>query len=320
MYNKLTAIALSLSFSLPAISQEPSFPQIPVDILEQPVMTDTADIPEPSPSETSRSIKKMLQKKRLEKGSSSDLVTIRAQSEALRIPVEPGINQVIPIAIGHINRIVTPYDTPSVNTISDAIIEANENVLYIATNNDHPVTMFIKPDVNDETAAISLTLNPKKIPPIEVTLELANSTYASGHRSKKAEKWEKNQPYVDSIINSLKQIALKEIPTGYSIGPASSGTPEPYCYQKGLTFDFQSGQYLRGHNIDILIGLAENLSSTEIEFSESSCLDGNITAVSSWPNTYLLPGQKTEVYVMMRNDYVIKSEKPKRPSLLGDNQ
>lgn len=251
-----------------------------------------------------------------------EVVTMRANSEAFVIDVETGINQVIPIALGHINRIVTPFDTPSVNTISDATIEANENVLYVATNSELPITMFIKPDVDDESHALSLTLSPKKIPPIDVRLNLTEGSgnYASSglnRSNKKAEKWEKSQPYTEAIKNTMRGLALGELPPGYSLGPYNPGQPLPTCVQEGLNYDFLNGQFLKGSNFDVSIGVMTNTSSRTIEFKEEFCINGNIIAVSSWPKTFLKSGDKSEIYVMMRNDLPVETTS-KRRSLLED--
>jgi conjugal transfer pilus assembly protein TraK len=37
-----------------------------------------------------------------------------------QLQVTPGINELIPIAVGHLNRLVTPFDNPVVTTTSQA--------------------------------------------------------------------------------------------------------------------------------------------------------------------------------------------------------
>ena len=42
----------------------------------------------------------------------------------------PGVNELIPVALGHLNRIVTPFESPQVRTTSDAQTQIKGNVVY----------------------------------------------------------------------------------------------------------------------------------------------------------------------------------------------
>jgi conjugal transfer pilus assembly protein TraK len=248
--------------------------------------------------------------------SRDKVVSMKSNSNQFIIHVTPGINQVLPIAIGHINRIVTPFDTPFVNTVSDATIEAHENVLYVATSSERPVTLFVTPDVDDETMAISLTLSPRKIPPIEATLKFDEKVKnKASYSNKKAKKWEVSQPYVETIKSTLKKIALGKLPNGYSIGPVDKDSLNPTCIQEGFSFDFINGQYLKGHNLAIAIGTVRNTSTLEKEIDETECIDGFIVAASSWPKTIFNPGDISEMYIVMRTD-LFEKKLNVRPSLL----
>jgi conjugal transfer pilus assembly protein TraK len=252
----------------------------------------------------------------IRKKSSEKVVSMRSNTQRFIVSVTPGINQVLPIALGHINRIVTPFETPFVNTVSDATIETHENVLYVATTSEMPVTLFVTPDVQDESMAISLTLSPRKIPPIEATLKLDKTISNNySYANKKAKKWETSQPYVDTIKSTLKNIALGKLPGGYSIGPVIKSSLIPTCIQKGFSYDFVNGQYLKGHNLAIAIGIIKNTSDESLEVDETKCIDGFITAVSSWPKTIFKPGDSSEIYVVMRTDLFTKNYSV-RPSLL----
>jgi conjugal transfer pilus assembly protein TraK len=249
--------------------------------------------------------------------SSEKVVSMRSNSNQFVIHVTPGINQLLPIAVGHINRIVTPFETPFVNTVSDATIEAHENVLYIATQSETPVTLFVTPDVGDESMAISLTLAPKKIPPIEATLKLDKVAEKSFKFSrKKAKRWETEQPYISTIKRTFKEIALGRLPNGYSIGPVEKDSLLPTCIQEGFQFDFLNGQYLRGHSFAVAIGKVTNNSDSEREIDETQCIDGHIVASTSWPHTIFQPGEESEMIVIMRTDVFEPATYTERPSLL----
>src|SRR5699024_1112142 len=45
----------------------------------------------------------------------------------------PGVNQIIPIAKSHLNRIITPFADPVIHTTSTAQISTKGSILYVAT-------------------------------------------------------------------------------------------------------------------------------------------------------------------------------------------
>ena len=235
-------------------------------------------------------------------GSQQKPRILRSSYKPLEIEVEPGINQVLPIAIGHYNRIVTPYDTPFVQTVSDAIIEPHENVLYVASDQEYPVTLYITPDAGDESHAISLTLQPAAIPPVEARLKLPGTTGSVYRSKKKAEKFETGHPYTEAIKKMLRSVALGQVPEGFGLGPLQAGDMVPFCDQRGMSYEFLKGQYLRGHHFHISVGTIQNTSGKLLEVDETACINGQIAAVATWPYTYLEPGQTAEIYVVLRKD------------------
>ncbi len=101
---------------------------------------------------------------------------------------EAGVNQIIPIAVGHPNRIVTPFSNPEIVSTSLTGATDNgqcgevcikENVVYVATDKQYPVTMFIT-EKGSEAQALSLTMVPRRIPPREVFLKLDGGVGITG--------------------------------------------------------------------------------------------------------------------------------------------
>jgi conjugal transfer pilus assembly protein TraK len=284
-----TQAALALALAL-ALGAKVAFAEIPV--VPATVLSDDGEVIPQPPRFSLPSVGQPAETPRI----------LRSSYRPLEIEVEPGINQVLPIAIGHYNRIVTPYDTPFVQTVSDAVIEPHENVLYIASDQDVPVTLYITPDAGDESHAISLTLQPAAIPPIEAKLVLPGSSGAAYHSRKKAEKFETGHPYTESIKKMLRDIALGQVPEGFGLGPLQAGDMVPFCDQRGMKYEFLKGQYLRGHHFHISVGTIRNVSAGLLEVDETACLNGQIAAVATWPYTYLEPGQMAEIYVVLRRD------------------
>lgn len=252
-----------------------------------------------------------------------------AVSEDTVLTMTPGVNQIIPLAVGHPNRIVTPFGSPEV--VSTSLTGGNDkagdcgevcikdNVVYVATDKEYPVTMFIT-EKGSESQALSLTMVPRKIPPREVFLKLDGQTIAAGmYTSPKAERWEKNQPYVETIRDVFRKLALGEIPQGYTMTGTPDNIAPPVCEQSGLNVSFSGGQMLMGHSLSVFVGVAHNVSGDALEFQGATCGDWDVAAATTWPHNVLEPGQKTEVYVARKQ---LRGVAPtsKRPSLLGGAQ
>lgn len=243
------------------------------------------------------------------------------------LTMKPGINQIIPIATGHPNRIVTPFSTPEVVSTSLTGMDASgacgevcikENVVYVATDKAHPVTMFIT-EKGSQAQALSLTMVPKRIPPREVFLKmkdgLVNGSYGSFAGNSKAASWEKSQPYIQTIRSVFRSAALGEIPPSYNIGKVPKGAVLPSCNAPGISVNFSDGQFMSGHSINVFVGVAVNNSHQPIEIKEAWCGAWDVAAVAMWPRNVLGPGEKTEVFVAKKQNRT-KPAASKRPSLL----
>lgn len=238
-----------------------------------------------------------------------------------KIEMKPGKNVMIPVAVNHPNRIVTPFRKPQVisTTLTGGSgqncgeVCVRGNIVYISTDKTYPVTAFISETGNDGIA-LSVTMIPQRIPPREVELtvpaDIAEKIAVGGAvmgDSSLAEAWETSQPYVDTIREAFRLIAKGEVPQGYSMRNVNPRRDTiPYCNQQGLDIDFRKGQFIKGHNLNILVGTIENISDKPIEFREQTCGAWNVAAAASWPLKVLRPGQKTEVYVAMK----VKEETP----------
>lgn len=224
------------------------------------------------------------------------------------LTMQPGVNQVIPIATGHPNRIVTPFSTPEI--ISTTLTGMNssgecgevcikDNVVYVATDKQHPVTMFIT-EKGTEAQALSVTMVPRRIPPREVFLKLDDESRLSSAMTfgnAKAEAWERSQPYIETIRGVFRGLALGDIPKGYSVGKMPRNAQVPTCDHPSLDVDFADGQLMNGHSINVYIGVVTNTSNKPVEFQESWCGGWDVAAIAVWPRNVLEPGQKTEVFV-----------------------
>lgn len=240
--------------------------------------------------------------------------------------VKSGVNQIVPIAYGHTNRIVTPFDNPEVVSSSLSVggtapeVSIRDNVVYIATIKEVPLTMFIN-EKGDQDQSISLTMIPRRIPPKDINIYF-DSTSRGGFNSYYkenlvAKKFETSADYVQTLRNLLRTIALGEIPTGYKLQDVSYKDRTPYCKPSKIKVNFKQGQVMRGHNFDVYIGVATNKSNSRVEFDEQSCSNDDVAAVSAYNKVVLNPKDKTEVYVVIRKEQRQKSKVTKRRSLIG---
>ena len=250
--------------------------------------------------------------------NSTSTPSARSVSHDSHLTVSPGVNTIVPVAVDHLNRIVTPFSHPQVTTTSAATTQIRENVVYVGTEHDAPVTLFIT-QKDSENSALSLTLLPQRIAPREVfvNLDSASQVGLGIGTNRRAERWETSQPYVETLRNLLRHIALGETPSGYTLNDPN---PQmlPSCQQAGLSFDFENGQMLHGNSFSVAIGVAENTSGSQpLEFKEASCGNYNVGAVAAWPSNVLAPDEKTEIYVVLRHDEPSITPERQRPSLLG---
>lgn len=335
---KPAVLVLAMAAALPAVAQD----QIQIPGMNMPVAASVQPHVVAKPVATPESVSERQEEPQTEKKQrlvavtpgSAENPSVPASVMKKPVPTQPiesrqdvvvssGTNTLIPISRGQMNRIVTPFDVPKVQTVSTADISVSGNVLYVTTSEDKPVTMYVTPD-DDETVAISLTLLPQGVPPIQANLILAKNVQglASGlpvtsstNYSGQARKWERSQPYMDTLRSLMREMALGKLPRGYSFGALTNGNKIPACAQPSLSFDFSKSQLIEGHDFKVFVATAENVSAKTVEFDHASCTHPQRAAVSAWPDEVLEPGQKTEVFVITR----VPTEVPQsstRPSLL----
>ena len=252
-------------------------------------------------------------------------------NSANELVMKKGENQIIPIAQGHLNRIITPFADPEITSTSNVPVKPGEcgefctksNVVYVATDSATPLSVFITEKGNEATA-ISLTLMPRKIPPREIFVKLDEKSFGNSQgfgvaASKKAESWERSTPYIETLRTLLRRIALNDIPQGYTMSqsPKSGLKNAPNCLVPGINVDFAGGQVIAGHSLQVFVGVAQNTSGEVLEFYESACGSWDVAAVTTWPHKVLEPGQKTEVYVVVKKG-AIQPARSQRPSLISN--
>ena len=232
------------------------------------------------------------------------------------IKPKPGKTETVVIARGKLNRSVTPYADPKVLTVDAVETKVDGSVVYIATDSEVPVSLFISD--SDSGNAASLQLSPQSLlTPVEIridsdpgkSLPAGDSDFASGSKL-----FRQDSPYITEIKAIMQTLGKQQIPSGFTLEAMNEEIRSmTVCHNPKLTF--WPGQVLSGHDSKIIVFIAQNTSAATTVFEEAFCASDNTLAVAAWPKVRLEPGEKTEVYILMRLPEG-KSGEEIRPALL----
>jgi conjugal transfer pilus assembly protein TraK len=229
------------------------------------------------------------------------------------VTVRPGANAILELAIDHLNRIVTPFSRPSVRTVSSLSTEVDGNVLYVATAEETPATLYIS-DGDDARTTIGLTLAPRRVPPREIRLQVPgvkagrstslNDTAQDQATAPTSEPiiaatWRQPQRYVEELTAGFRSLALGEAPDGYSERRTRSS--ETLSCGDGLRI--RRGRAFDGGPLRFITAKITARSSDPISLNEQSCRlrSGDaIAAVALWPSRDLPPGAAADLIVAVR--------------------
>ncbi|MFE8033559.1 TraK domain-containing protein [Thiohalocapsa marina] len=240
------------------------------------------------------------------------------------LTVTPGTTVLIEIAIGHLNRIVTPFADPVVHTVSNASTQVDGSVVYVATDTEEPVALYIG-DGQGSTLALALTLAPRYVPPREVRLTvpgyqgtrtgnapraavepvavmpmLANASDRDGDGNGNGNG---NGPaYVSDLVEQLRALAQGRMPEGFRIAKGSGGA-KLRCAE-GLKV--RTVERAEGPASDLLKARVANTAAQAITLEHDTCrpdaATATVAAMAAWPRRVLAPGEETEVFLLLVRD------------------
>lgn len=229
------------------------------------------------------------------------------------VTVAPGTTVLIEIAIGHLNRIVTPFVSPVVHTVSSASTQVDGGIVYVATDSEEPVALYVS-DGQGSTTALSLTLAPRYVPPREIRLSvpgysrkgssgvaapvgatiaplaLANAAWGPSDN-------EGSAPYVAGIVELLRAMAQGRTPPGYQV-TKGAGVAKVRCAQ---ALKVRKTQLTEGPASSVVAAAVRNGSDRSFTIDQYACDIDNriIAAVAAWPRKVLAPGEETEVFLVL---------------------
>lgn len=267
--------------------------------------------------------------------ASLNRMEVQAMGVAGQIPVRPhktlpppppqlelafGQNKAFGIALQHINQIVTPFRDPQVMTTSTASMSAERGVIYVSTLLDSEIGLLIYEKGGDPADAISLTLVPDTINPVSVRINVPGYQGSDGivggnANTDTARGWEMDQPYLELVKSSFRELALGRVPDGYGFqGIKRVPANMPNCLFGG--FEIEPLQLVTGNSMQIIVSRITNRNAKPTQIDESQCESDALIGVATWPSGKLQSGQSAELYTAVRQTVDIPANQ--RPSVLGE--
>lgn len=301
---------------MPVTSPDGAPPPMPP--AEQPVPNDAPTEPAPVEQEKAKPKKRP---KILDKApeptpakTKNDELDLDMQS-AITIRPKAGRTESVIIAKGKLNRVLTPYADPKVLTVDNIETTIDGSAIYIATSSDTPVSLFISDTETGDAA--SLQLSPQElIMPVEIRIEAdpSKSIHSEAGSPVTDKLFRQGSPYTTEVKAIMQSLGRQQIPQGFTLEEMTEELiNQKFCHDQNLTYS--PGQLLGGHDSRIVILIGQNNGNSPVVFEEAFCAGEDTMAVAAWPKVRLEPGEKTEVYLLLRLPEGKNGEEI-RPSLL----
>lgn len=245
-------------------------------------------------------------------------LTVKVTPPPPDLTVKDGVTELINVAVGRMNRLITPFPDPIIKFKNTSTVDVSRagSILYVLPNGSDSVSMFIM-DRSDPLHAMSLTLVPAAIPPVQVTLHMADwkAPPPKPIVSADPDSVNSDEPYIQVITRLFRDIALGKIPQGFAFSTLPPDhAPQLRCRIPGVRVEAK--QWLEGHSIDAVVARAVNASLDPVDIVESDCRSDSVLAVAAWPRVHLEPGQATEIYVALHRHDPTDTD-TNRPSVLA---
>lgn len=242
-----------------------------------------------------------------------------ARRPAAEIEVEVGVNRTFAVAKAHINRIVTPFSEAKVVTTSAAGIKAEGGIIYVSTNTDESIGLFIH-EASDPENAISLTLVPDEIDQVSTKVSVRGMR-ATERRATVAptrdvaQTFETASPYVETLTALMADLAHGRMPEGYGLEQADVTRSDlPNCRIPGART--VPAQVITGSELFVVV--YRLTAGAAMTVDESKCSEA-ARAVAAWPKRSLRAGEETEVYAVFTVPSAEEVESI-RPSVIGGSR
>lgn len=245
------------------------------------------------------------------------------------VNVAPSRTEIIPLAAEHLNRIVTPFTRPVIQTVAtedEMQTRIEGNIIYVALSSTQ--TIFVHEEGRPD-AAIGLALVPRMIPPREIVLNASGTSLASRRGdferslaapSRPPVATGRATPHVQQLHDILVEVARGHVPDDFQLyEQVSDVRPSDICRADlPVRFDFSRAQMMVSDTHVVLIARAVLQGSRPIDLEEVWCAAQPATVgVAFYPRTELVrQGQDTEVYVVLARDQY-EEQRPTRARLVS---
>lgn len=295
--------------SLRTLTQDPQAPKTPV--VTEAVSTTVENVP---PQVTSVQVPPV----RPPKGV-AEAVDVKANASSgtefvlpSKLVVAAGKAEIVPVAVGHINRIETPFKHPTIKTSapkSALNVEFDGSFLYLSIT--QPVTLFIHENGHPDPAIV-VSLVPKRIAPRQIAINLPKAELSkikvsgSSNRSatqhvgvtKKSPRRTYKPVHAETLHSFMKGLR----PAGFLNVPIEGYKASDYCSSRiGLKFSFKQGQAIESGTYTLLRGMVE--SSTDQLLNEVWCAkSGETLAVAFGPKIRVSKNAPVDFFILLRRD------------------
>lgn len=242
-----------------------------------------------------------------------------ARRPAAEIEVEVGVNKTFAVAKAHVNRIVTPFSDAKVITTSVAGIRAEGGIVYVSTNTDESIGLFVH-EADDPENAISLTLIPDEIDQVSTRVSIRGmQTEARRQRvaveRDVAQTFETASPYVETLTALMADLAHGRMPEGYGLEEVDVTRHDlPSCRIPGA--HTMPAQVITGSELFVVVYRLTATVATTVD--ESKCSEA-ARAVAAWPKRTLRAGEETELYAVFSVESQTEAQAV-RPSVIGGSR
>ena len=222
------------------------------------------------------------------------------------VTVAPGTTVLIEVAIGHLNRLVTPFASPVVHTVSSASTSVDGRVIYLATSSEEPVALWIT-DGPGNALAISLTLAPRYVPPREMRISVPGYQVKAAATDPVAPAASIDlggggdrfgaSSYVEGRTDLLRAMAQRRLPPGFQV--RDGGAPTARCT---TTLKVLKSQLTEGSSASILTLGLRNTGTGPLDTDETTCSveQHTVAAMGAWPRKTLAAGEETELFLVLQ--------------------
>ena len=205
------------------------------------------------------------------------------------IRVSGNDNHVVNVSNTLVNRIATPFKSPSLLGSEGIDYKVVGQDIYIVFHAEQPMGVFVREDesVNPNSPVAALTLVPKPVPGQNIALLFDKTPTAPKERRQ-----EEPVSYQDGIRLALTDILMGNIPDGYDEGSLNTGIAR----LGGLMLT--PVKVYSGSDRNIYQYTVENISDAVIDLNEPSFFHEGVRAVAFFPAVRLTPKATTSAYIM----------------------